>query len=63
MRFLKPLTKTSRSQPLTHTVNSSSPQRVISYPFLHSKLRRNFWCDINIEIEKITLSKKFGKIK
>jgi hypothetical protein len=33
-----PLTKTCRSQPLTHTVNSSSPQMVISYPFLHSKL-------------------------
>jgi hypothetical protein len=33
-----PLTKTCRSQPLTHTVNSSSPEMVISYPFLHSKL-------------------------
>jgi hypothetical protein len=51
-----PLTKTCRSQPLTHTVNSSSPQMVISYPFLHSKqFIRNVGCEIDIAIEKITL--------
>ena len=48
---------------LTHTVNSSSPQMMISYLFLHSKLHRNFWCDINIEIEKITLYQKIWKNK
>jgi hypothetical protein len=61
---------TQKFQPLSCRISPSSQTQPsppapsfnqISYPFLHSKLHRNFWCDINIE--KNTLYQKIWKNK